>query len=65
MAQRDSKLIDQTQFTVKPSVRLNYIPARLFQLELEFGGEWTSTDTLRDSEIIRGYYIIGGCRLDF
>jgi len=65
LAQRDSKTVDQTQFTVKPSIRINYIPTRLFQLELEAGGEWTNTDNTLDSETIKGYYFIGGYRLDF
>lgn len=65
LAQRESRVIDQMQYTVRPSIRLNYIPSRLFQLELEAGGEWTRTDTLLDRETVRGYYVIGGYRLDF
>lgn len=64
-AYRDSITADQTQSTFKPSIRLNYIPARLFQLELEGGGEWTKTTTMLDRETVRGYYVIAGYRLDF
>jgi cytochrome c-type biogenesis protein CcmE len=52
-------------YTVKPSIRLNYIPTRLFQLELEAGGEWTRTGSLVDTGTVKGYYFIGGYRLDF
>ena len=65
LAQRMSRTVDQTQFTIKPSIRINYIPSRLFQLELEAGGEWTNTDNALDTETINGYYFIGGYRLDF
>ncbi|VAW03853.1 hypothetical protein MNBD_ALPHA05-249 [hydrothermal vent metagenome] len=65
ISQRNSKTVDQTQFTVKPSVRINYIPKRLFQLELEAGGEWTQTNNVLDTEYVKGYFLIGGYRLDF
>ncbi|MFZ5619159.1 MAG: SPOR domain-containing protein [Pseudomonadota bacterium] len=65
MARRDSTVAEQTQYTLKPSIRLNYIPSRRFQLELEAGGEWTQTDNLLDTETVKGYYVIGGYRLDF
>jgi hypothetical protein len=65
LSQRNSKTIDQTQFTVKPSVRINYIPKRLFQLELEAGGEWTQTNNILDTEYVKGYFLIAGYRLDF
>lgn len=64
-AYRDSILADQVQSTFKPSIRLNYIPARLFQLELEGGGEFTTTKSMLDVETVRGYYVIAGYRLDF
>lgn len=65
LAQRDSTRADQTQFTVKPSIRINYIPSRLFQLDLEVGGEWIRTKNILGKETIKGYYFIGGYRLDF
>jgi len=65
LSQRMSRNVDQTQFTIKPSMRINYIPTRFFQLELEGGGEWTNTKNPFDSETVRGYYFIGGYRLDF
>ena len=65
LAQRKSITADQTQYTVKPSIRLNYIPVRRFQLELEGGGEWTETTTTLDKETVKGYYVIAGYRLDF
>jgi len=64
LGQRKSKIAEQTQYTVKPSIRINYIPARLFQLELEVGGEWTNTKNVLDSELVKGYYFIAGYRLD-
>lgn len=65
LSQRESTIADQTQFTFKPSMRINYIPSRLFQIELEGGGEWTTTNNPLDTEKITGYYFIGGYRLDF
>ena len=65
LSQRESKTADQTQYTVKPSVRMNYIPSRRYQLELEGGGEWTRTNNAVDVETLKGYYLIGGIRLDF
>ncbi|MFN3958991.1 MAG: hypothetical protein ACK4NP_03665 [Parvularculaceae bacterium] len=65
LSQRRSKIADQVQFTVKPSMRMNYIPSRRFQFELEGGGEWTRTENEADVETLKGYYLIGGIRLDF
>jgi len=65
LSQRQSKTADQTQYTVKPSIRMNYIPSRRYQLELEGGGEWTRTNSAVDVETLKGYYLIGGIRLDF
>lgn len=65
LSQRDSLTADQTQFTVKPSLRLNYIPSRLFQFELDAGGEWTTTKNPLGSETLKGFNINIGYRLDF
>jgi len=65
LGRRESTVADQIQYTVKPSIRFNYIPSRLVQLELEGGGEWTKTDNLLDTETVKGYYLIAGYRLDF
>jgi hypothetical protein len=65
LSQRDSLTADQTQFTVKPSMRINYIPSRLLQLELEIGGEWTTTRNPLDTETLKGYNLNLGYRLDF
>ncbi len=64
-SKRNSTTVDQTQFTIKPSIRLNYIPTRFFQLDLEAGGEWIRTNNAFGSETIKGYFFIGGYRLDF
>lgn len=65
LAKRDSTAADQVEFTVKPSIRFNYIPSRRFQLELEGGGEWSRTTRLLDTETTKGYYMIAGYRIDF
>lgn len=65
LSQRESKTADQTEFTVKPSIRMNYIPSRRYQFELEGGGEWTRTNNVVDVETLKGYYLIAGVRLDF
>ncbi|MEZ5921968.1 MAG: tetratricopeptide repeat protein [Parvularculaceae bacterium] len=65
LAQRQSITSDQMQYTIKPSMRLNFIPVRRFQIELEGGYEWTQTTTSLDKETVKGYYAIAGYRLDF
>ncbi|MGV6801842.1 MAG: SPOR domain-containing protein [bacterium] len=70
LAQRNSRTVDQTQFTVKPSLRVTYIPIKLFQLELDAGAEWTQTDTvnlsnMKETENLNGYFVNAGYRMDF
>ncbi|WP_165793849.1 SPOR domain-containing protein [Hyphococcus luteus] len=65
ISRRRAAAADQTQFTVKPSMRINYLPTRTFQLELEGGAEWTTTENLLGTETLTGYYVIAGYRLDF
>lgn len=64
-AYRDSVVADQIESTFRPSIRLNYIPTRLFQFELEGGGEWTKTTSPLSTETVTGYYVIAGYRIDF
>ena len=65
LAKRNSLVADQNQFTVKPSLRINFIPNRLFQIELEGGAEWTRTNRPTGSETLKGYNLNLGYRLDF
>jgi hypothetical protein len=54
-----------TQWTTAPSIRVNYMWRRDFNLELEAGGEWTSRDVAGVSDKSSGYYFSLGYRADF
>jgi AMIN domain len=54
-----------TQWTTSPSVRVNYMWRRDFNLEFEAGGEWSSRDTAGTTDKTTGYYLSIGYRADF
>lgn len=56
---------NSTQWTTAPSVRVNYMLRRNFNLEFEAGGDWTSRDTPGATSKTTGYYISAGYRADF
>jgi hypothetical protein len=65
VSQRWNKDDDGTQFTVRPSARLEYRRTRHLRFELEGGGEW-STDRLTDQTDERqSYFVTVGYRYDF
>jgi tetratricopeptide (TPR) repeat protein len=62
---RDNNNDSGEQYSIKPSLRLDYIFRKRFRLELEGGGEW-STDKLSDqTDRSHAYYVIVGYRWDF
>jgi hypothetical protein len=56
---------NSTQWTTAPSVRVNYMVRRYFNLEFEAGGDWTSRDAPGATSKTTGYYISAGYRADF
>lgn len=56
---------NSTQWTVAPSLRLNYRFRRHYQFELEGGGDWSARDLASGTENTSGYYISLGYRADF
>lgn len=54
-----------TQWTTVPSIRMNYMWRRDFNLELEAGGEWSNRKTAATTDKTSGYYISAGYRVDF
>ena len=54
-----------TQWTTAPSIRVNYMWRRDFNLELEAGGEWSNRKTAAITDKTSGYYISAGYRVDF
>jgi len=53
------------QWIAAPSLRLLYRFARRYQLELEFGGEWSSQKLADESIDYNAYFIYAGYRADF
>ncbi|MEJ2573916.1 MAG: AMIN domain-containing protein [Gammaproteobacteria bacterium] len=60
--QRKFSADNSTQWTTAPSVRINYMLRRYFNLEFELGGEWIDRDT---SSKFTDYYLSAGYRADF
>lgn len=56
---------DLTELLVRPGIRVLYRAARRFQLELEGGGEFSTTDGAAASNDATGYYLYMGYTADF
>lgn len=56
---------NSTQWTVAPSIRLNYRFRRHYQFELEGGSDWGARDLISGTENSSGYYVSLGYRADF
>jgi hypothetical protein len=54
-----------TQWTTAPSVRMNYMWRRDFNLEIEAGGEWSNRKSTATMDKSSGYYLSAGYRVDF
>jgi tetratricopeptide (TPR) repeat protein len=53
------------QWTVEPSIRINYRFRRHYQFELEGGTDWSAQDLTSGTENSSGYYVSLGYRADF
>lgn len=53
------------QWTVEPSIRLNYRFRRHYQFEVEGGTDWSARDLTSGTENSSGYYVSLGYRADF
>lgn len=62
---RDSDIDGGDRWLARPSLRLLYRLWRHYQLDFEFGGEWSSTDSTRQSTDSSAYFIYMGYRADF
>ena len=56
---------NSTQWTVAPSIRVNYRFRRHYQFELEGGSDWAARDLISGTENSSGYYVSLGYRADF
>lgn len=54
-----------SQWSFLPTLRVNYMLKRDFNLEFELGGEWTNHDVTGVSDNTTGYYLGLGYRADF
>ena len=62
---RDNKTRPGTEFSTKPSVRLNIYFHKHYQFELETGGEWTVDRSPTNRDTMLGVYSDVGLRADF
>jgi tetratricopeptide (TPR) repeat protein len=65
LSQRNIDRTDSEQWIAAPSLRFLYRFARRYELELEFGGEWSSQKTDTESFDYNSYFIYAGYRADF
>ena len=65
LSYRDNKVTPGTEFSTKPSIRVNYYFHKHYQLEIESGGEWTVDRSPVSHDTTLGYYLNMGVRADF
>ncbi|MBS0411972.1 MAG: hypothetical protein JSR86_18785 [Proteobacteria bacterium] len=65
LSYRDNKVTPGTEFSTKPSIRVNYYFRKHYQIELESGGEWTVDRSQVSHDTTLGYYLNMGFRADF
>lgn len=61
---RDNETDDSTQWTVAPSLRMDYRWRRRLRFEADIGGEWSTRD-IPDTEDTKAYFFSLGYRYDF
>jgi len=65
LSYRESKTSDETQVSVRPSIRVNYNRRGKLQYEFEFGGEWLRIESTLSRDTTSGYFLTFGIRRDF
>jgi hypothetical protein len=65
VSRRDIDRTDSEQWIATPSLRMLYRFARRYEIELEFGGEWSSQKTDTESFDYNSYFIYAGYRTNF
>lgn len=65
LSYRESKTSDETQVSVRPSIRVNYNRRGKLQYEFEFGGEWLRIESALARDTTSGYFLTFGIRRDF
>lgn len=63
--QREFASDNTQQWTVLPSIRVNYRWRKRTQLEIELGGEWSSHELTDQTEKTSAYFLNAGYRHDF